>query len=184
MGIQTGKVIRLGILMFAVALWGCEGDDGAQGPAGPQGPQGPEGPPGPPPPTEGIQIGDGGDLTAEEIEALGKLDATITGVTVSSPPVVDFTVTDGNGNPAVGIAEGVVWFTFAKLMPGDTNDPPSVTVACRTGRVTSTGSRKSATMPIRARPTCWIRRSRRRPTAPAPLKSSATVITATHSLPT
>lgn len=126
MGIQTGKVIRLGILMFAVALWGCEGDDGAQGPAGPQGPQGPEGPPGPPPPTEGIQIGDGGDLTAEEIEALGKLDATITGVTVSSPPVVDFTVTDGNGNPAVGIAEGVVWFTFAKLMPGDTNDPPSV----------------------------------------------------------
>jgi OmcA/MtrC family decaheme c-type cytochrome len=36
---------------------------------------------------------------------------------VSSPPVVDFTVTDQNGNPAEGIASGVVWFTFAKLVP-------------------------------------------------------------------
>jgi OmcA/MtrC family decaheme c-type cytochrome len=30
---------------------------------------------------------------------------------------VDFTVTDSNGDPAVGIASGYVWFTFAKLVP-------------------------------------------------------------------
>jgi len=71
----------------------------------------------------GIIIGDGSELTADEIEALGKLQATITSVTVSSPPVVEFTVLDGNGYPAIGIAEGKVWFTFAKLVP---NTDPAV----------------------------------------------------------
>jgi hypothetical protein len=46
---------------------------------------------------------------------LGKLAATITGVTIASAPVVDFTVTDGNGNPAQGIT--AVAFTIAKLVP-------------------------------------------------------------------
>ena len=40
-------------------------------------------------------------------------------IAIASPPVVDFTVTDSHGNPAIGIAEGVVWFTIAKLVPGD-----------------------------------------------------------------
>jgi OmcA/MtrC family decaheme c-type cytochrome len=70
-----------------------------------------------------IVIGDGSTLTAEEIEALGKLEATITGVTIASPPVVTFTVTDANGNPAEGITSGYVWFTFAKLVP---NTDPTV----------------------------------------------------------
>ena len=47
----------------------------------------------------GIAIGDGSELTEEEIEELGQLVATIDDVEVSSPPVVTFTVTD-NGQPA------------------------------------------------------------------------------------
>ncbi|WP_405241552.1 OmcA/MtrC family decaheme c-type cytochrome [Lentisalinibacter salinarum] len=107
-----------------LGLAGCDGDDGAQGPAGPTGPEGPtgptgpEGPPGPPGPGP-ISIGDGENLTEEEIEILGQLEATITNVTIASPPVVEFTVVDQNGDPAVGLAEGVVWFTFAKLVPAD-----------------------------------------------------------------
>ena len=114
--------IRLATLILAASLMAaCAGDDGAAGTAGTPGPSGPPGIPGPPgaPPATGITIGNGGALTAEQIETLGKLDANITGVTVSSPPVVDFTVTDGNGEPATGIAQGVVAFTFAKLMPAD-----------------------------------------------------------------
>src|SRR6056297_1242816 len=110
-----------------LGLAGCDGDDGAQGPAGPPGadgsdgaagPPGPEGPPGPPGPGP-ISIGDGTALTAEEIEILGQLEATITDVTIASPPVVEFTVVDQNGDPALGLAEGVVNFTFAKLVPAD-----------------------------------------------------------------
>lgn len=118
----TVKLLRTLMMLFAFAfVWACDGDDGAAGPPGPGGPVGPPGPPGPPaPPTgTGIIIGDGSGLTAAEIETLGQLDATITGVTVSSPPVVDFTVVDANGNPAEGLEPGVVQFTFAKLVPGD-----------------------------------------------------------------
>jgi len=117
-------------LLLGVA--GCEGDDGAQGPAGPPGPEGPtgptgpEGPPGPPGAPGGtvgsITVGDGTALTAEEIETLGQLQAEITNVTIASPPVVEFTVTAENGEPALGIAEGVVWFTFAKLVPAPDSD--------------------------------------------------------------
>jgi OmcA/MtrC family decaheme c-type cytochrome len=69
-------------------------------------------------------IGNGSGLTADEIERLGKLSGEITAVTVSSPPVVDFTVTDANGDGALGLAPGVVAFTFAKLVPPDTSVPP------------------------------------------------------------
>ena len=135
---RGGNLIRLTIILFASCfLWACEGDDGAAGAAGPAGPAGPEGPPGPagddgaagPPGPEGppgaadaIMIGDGSTLTEEDVEALGKLQATITGVTIASPPVVDFTVTDANGNAAEGIASGFVWFTFAKLVPNTDPD--------------------------------------------------------------
>jgi hypothetical protein len=68
-------------------------------------------------------IGDGSLLTADEIAALGKLQATITNVSVAGAPVVDFTVTDSQGNPAEGIASGYVWFTFAKLVP---NTDPNI----------------------------------------------------------
>ena len=134
----------LAILLLGLGLSGCDGDDGDDGAAGPPGTDGiscwdlnengvkdlpdedlngdgvvdvndcnPNAGGG-----QSIAIGDGSDLTAEEIETLGQLVATIDDVEVSSPPVVTFTVTDSNGNPANGIAEGVVWFTFAKLVPG------------------------------------------------------------------
>jgi OmcA/MtrC family decaheme c-type cytochrome len=69
-----------------------------------------------------ILIGDGSELTEEEIEELGQLQAVITGVTVASPPVVSFTVTDEHGNPALGIDGGTTWFTFAKLVPNTDPD--------------------------------------------------------------
>jgi len=120
---------RIAVLMLlGLFLAACEGDNGKEGAAGPAGPPGAGGPPGPadPPPSDGIIIGDGSTLTELEIDYLGKLQATITGVTVSSPPVVDFTVTDQHGDPALGIADGVTWFTFAKLMPADTVGMPPI----------------------------------------------------------
>lgn len=109
----------LSLILTGFFIAGCDGSTGATGSTGPAGPAGSTGPAGPPgqPPSDAIVIGDGSALTAEEIATLGKLTATITGVTVSSPPVVDFTVSDANGDPAVGIASGYVWFTFAKLVP-------------------------------------------------------------------
>lgn len=47
------------------------------------------------------------------------LIATITGVTVSSPPVVDFQVTDGFGNAIRDLTTGNVRFHFAKLIPAE-----------------------------------------------------------------
>ncbi len=120
MGNWGAKLVRLAVVFIAASfLWACEGDDGKDGATGPQGPTGPTGPAGPagPPASTAIQIGDGSALTAEDIDELGKLQATITGVTVTSPPVVDFTVLDRHGNPAVGLDAGAVRFTFAKLVP-------------------------------------------------------------------
>ena len=112
------------IVISALALGACDGDDGKDGADGATGSQGPAGPPGPagPGPGDGIIIGDGSTLTAAEIAILGKLEATISNVTVSSPPVVDFTVVDSRGEPAQGIASGYVWFTFAKLVPNTDPD--------------------------------------------------------------
>ena len=66
-----------------------------------------------------IPIGNGEDLTEEEIAEIGRLVATIDSVEIASPPVVSFTVTDSQGNPAVGLSGEVTWFTAAKLVPGD-----------------------------------------------------------------
>ena len=122
MGFSVTKAGRIAALVLAASLvWGCSGDNGAPGTSGDPGPSGPPGPPGPPgtPPDAPIVIGDGSELTADEIERLGKLYATITSVTVNSAPVVEFTVFDEQGYPAEGIDASVVMFTFAKLMPPD-----------------------------------------------------------------
>jgi OmcA/MtrC family decaheme c-type cytochrome len=120
------QTLKLALLILATAfLFACDdGNDGTAGTAGAQGPEGPAGPAGTDgadgsSPLENIMVGDGSELTPAEIATLGQLVVEITGVTVSSPPVVDFRVTDSQGDPALGIAEGVVWFTFAKLMPAD-----------------------------------------------------------------
>jgi OmcA/MtrC family decaheme c-type cytochrome len=133
-------VLLIGVLSLCVV--GCDGDDGDDGAAGPPGTDGIScwdlNENGVKDPEEdlngdgvvdvndcnanvnqGIVIGDGSELTEDEIEELGQLVATIDNVTVSSPPVVEFTVKDSHGNAAIGIAEGVVWFTFAKLVAAD-----------------------------------------------------------------
>ncbi len=83
-------------------LGGCE--DGDRGAAGAPGPPGPPG------------IGVSGSATA--------LSFALDGITIASPPVVDFTLTNEDGVRFVGLAQGQVRFTLAKLVPG-TNGAPS-----------------------------------------------------------
>lgn len=112
MGDQVGRVVRFGILMFAAALWGCEGDDGPQGPAGPQGPQGPEGPTGSSPgsavPIDSVD-GDGGE----------RINVEVSSVTIESPPVVTFTLTNDLTQGLNGLPPGDIRFTIAQLTPGE-----------------------------------------------------------------
>ncbi len=112
--------------MLGLGLAGCSGDDGAQGPPGAQGPAGPQGPP-------GTNAGDTvvlAQLTPEQWAGL-QMKAEVTGVAISSPPVVKFKVTDQNGRPVVGLENNTtksstatltsnanVRFELAKLIPG------------------------------------------------------------------
>jgi OmcA/MtrC family decaheme c-type cytochrome len=96
---HRSAVRRINLLGFAgfvlAALAGCSGDDGAPGPAGPSG------------------------VASVHASTATALNMTITGVTVASPPVVTFSVTDQNGMPVNGLRLGTdVRFTIAKLVPG------------------------------------------------------------------
>ncbi|MGB5081353.1 MAG: OmcA/MtrC family decaheme c-type cytochrome, partial [Burkholderiales bacterium] len=87
----------LGVIGFALAaLAGCTGDDGASGAAGSN--------------AVATAPAYSADTTA--------LNITITGVTVASPPVVAFRVTDQNGTPVSGLLPDNLRFTVAKLTPG------------------------------------------------------------------
>ncbi|MFZ2631504.1 MAG: OmcA/MtrC family decaheme c-type cytochrome [Desulfosalsimonadaceae bacterium] len=109
------------ILAFIFALFqvlGCsDGDDGAQGP------QGPAGPPG-----SSVV-----DVTTQTPEALATITptATVTGVSIASPPVVDFKVTDSYGRGIDGLKtfqdsdDRFFRFTMAKLVPGVSGNPDS-----------------------------------------------------------
>jgi OmcA/MtrC family decaheme c-type cytochrome len=100
--------------MLAFGIAGCSGDDGAPGPQGPAGPAGPAGPPGP-----GASTAvDVNTLTPEQAAAL-QIVGTIDSVTVASPPVVKFTLKDGQGNAIVGMTTSQIRFTIAKLVPGE-----------------------------------------------------------------
>jgi OmcA/MtrC family decaheme c-type cytochrome len=80
-------------LVLSAIVAGCNGDNtGSAGPAGPPGPPGPSG------------------------------DVTISGVTVSGEPVVDFTVIDGAGQPVTGLTTERLGFIVAKLLPGQNGD--------------------------------------------------------------
>ena len=87
------------ISLPAVFLLACSDGD--------MGPPGAPGPPGDPAPTPGVDIG-----SAEEI------NAEITGVTIASAPVVNFTLVDGNGNPIKNLTADAISFMIAKLLPG------------------------------------------------------------------
>ncbi len=89
---------------------------------GPTGPTGPTVPPTVPIEDGGpVTIGDGTTLTAEQIEQIGGLVATIDSVSLSAAPspVVEFTVKTVHGGPALGLAPAVARFMVSKLV----NDP-------------------------------------------------------------
>jgi OmcA/MtrC family decaheme c-type cytochrome len=97
----NGPFILLFIAAF-LALAGCEGDDGDRGP------QGEPGEPGEPGESAPLPL-------VSEAEVI---NAEITSVTVSSPPVVEFTLTDERGQGLVGLPASSIGFAFAKLIPG------------------------------------------------------------------
>ena len=121
-------LVRLGLAaLTSMALFGCGGGGG----------DGINGAPGPtvtvPVATPGVNVA---SLQPADWAALN-LMGTINSVTVNSPPVVTFTLTDANGNGIVGLEN--IWsksatakfpaftnfgFTIAKLVPG-TNGSPS-----------------------------------------------------------
>ena len=64
-----------------------------------------------------------GNLDEETIEEIGTIVAEITGVTVSSPPVMTFSLSSEDGAPLVGLPESSISATFAKLVPAANNQP-------------------------------------------------------------
>jgi OmcA/MtrC family decaheme c-type cytochrome len=118
------------LALAAIGIAGCEndgGDSGAVGPTGPTGPVGPTGPTGPtvppvPPIEEGgpVEIGDGSALTAEQLEAIGRLEATIDAASIPAAapvPVIEFTLKTSHGGAVTGLAPGALLATVAKLIP-------------------------------------------------------------------
>jgi OmcA/MtrC family decaheme c-type cytochrome len=115
---RRGRLATIALAVFlAAGIAGCEdGDDGAAGPSGPSGPSGPTGPSGPPAP------GPGAGLVSEADAVV----ATITSVTAQSPVVVNFRLTDRNGDPLQGLQASQARFALAKLVPeNDASAVPS-----------------------------------------------------------
>src|SRR6185369_1005864 len=152
----------------ALMLVGCGGgSDGAAGPAGPSGPPG----------ATGATVTNVGTLNSNSVAPTADAAAeflarrpqiTVQSVTISSPPVVKFTVKDANGYGWAGLGSKSqsstaivasltnLSFTLAKLVPG-TNGSPSKwvsyivtkppTVAQTAGTVAASASCDSTTKP-------------------------------------
>ncbi len=121
-------VCKLALYMTLLALAGCEGSDGPQGPPGPAGPAG----------TPGTAS------TATE------LNFTIDSVTIASPPVVNFTVTNELGTGFTGLTDTDLRFNIAKLMPGTNGDPSNWQDYIVTGGDAMHGSQERLHSPARA----------------------------------
>ena len=135
----------LAAVLLTLGLAGCGGgsDSGPAGPTGAPGAGGTTGPAGPPGP-----VGPGGgslirvasnaasatDASAAAWAALAP-QVTITSVTIASPPVVNFKVTDPAGTPVVGLGNSAksstatlagltnLAFSLAKMVPGTDGNP-------------------------------------------------------------
>ncbi len=112
---SVGRLATIAVAaMLAVGFAGCSGDDGkdgsagSAGPAGPAGPVGPSGPPGTPAPGPGVA----------SVTTADAVVATVTGVSIASPPVVTFRLADRNGEPLQGLQPNQIRFALAKLVPG------------------------------------------------------------------
>ena len=101
--VLQGCRLVLAALIAVILMAGCSGDDGAPGPAGPPGPPGV------------IYIS----------PTASSLDITINDVTIQSPPVVNFTVTNEDGMGYLGLTTSDLRFTIAKLMPSVQGSPSS-----------------------------------------------------------
>ena len=129
------SLIVLLIVVAALALSGCSGSDGSSGATGATGTTGATGATGPAGKDAGTNVAalSTTDLTAL---SLSPTDSKVTGVTISSPPVVKFTLKDAAGRGITGLGftsksstatvAGLtnIQFILAKLVPG-TNGSPS-----------------------------------------------------------
>jgi len=135
---MKSMLLRLGLVALIIGpLAGCGGgSDGAAGSAGATGPAGATGATGPAGKDASATV-NVANLTADQWKALKpSIDPSTISVSISSPPVVKFKVTDDKGNPVVGLGGQSksstavaptnynVAFTLAKLVPG-TNGSPS-----------------------------------------------------------
>ncbi|MGD8841122.1 MAG: OmcA/MtrC family decaheme c-type cytochrome, partial [Gammaproteobacteria bacterium] len=89
------------IVVIALFLAGCGGDDGKDGKDGT----------------------DGSWYAIVPVSSAERLDIKIEKVTVSSPPVVTFKVTDGNGLSVAGVTTSQVRFNIARLEPSSMGNP-------------------------------------------------------------
>lgn len=92
------RFIRLAVLIAAYVLLqggSCSGSDGD------------DGSPGAPGKPAGVDISNAAEI-----------NAFITGVTIASPPVVSFSLTDENGNAIFNLPANSISFGIAKLVPG------------------------------------------------------------------
>jgi len=125
------------VIALSLSVAGCGGDDGSPGPAGAPGAPGapgPEGPAGPPGPSAGNTVVLTPSTPADTFANLN-ITATVTGVTIASPPVVNFKLADEQGRPIVGFGSTSktatapvasypnLAFSLAKLIPGSGGSP-------------------------------------------------------------
>ncbi len=124
-------------IALSLSLVGCGGNDGsngATGATGAPGATGPAGPAGPPGPSSSAAITLTPATPAAEFAALD-LTATVTGVTIASPPVVNFKLATKQGVPVVGFGSTSksstatvasypnLAFSLAKLVPASAGTP-------------------------------------------------------------
>jgi OmcA/MtrC family decaheme c-type cytochrome len=122
---KTAQLAAIGITGLLLGLSGCgsdgsDGEPGAAGPTGPTGPTGPAGPPGTGTPTS-FDYNIPSDVAALVADG-NRLVAEITSVTIASPPVVTFTLSDAYGRPITGFDGANTRFTLAKLLPNSGNE--------------------------------------------------------------
>ena len=95
---------------------------GPTGPTGPGGGIGPTGPTSPPSIIAGgpVTIGNGSALTAEQIEAIGCIVATLDSASIPADapvPVIEFTLKTSHGGAVNGLAPSALLATVARLTP-------------------------------------------------------------------
>jgi OmcA/MtrC family decaheme c-type cytochrome len=85
--------------LVGTALVGCSNKDGSDGPAGSSG------------------------AVIAPVQSATALTITITGASISSPPVVNFRATNQNGESVTGLTDADLRFNIAKLVPGTYGNP-------------------------------------------------------------